>query len=89
MNNVNDNAKIHDFEALQNIDILTVDIESLIDIRDIKIDPALPFEEKAIMFINQIKNPYCFKYNDIIVKVSHADTQMSIDDCLEGLYRSL
>ena len=83
------NALNYDFDTMQSVDILTVDRESLADIRDVNIDPDLPFIEKAIMFLNQIKNPYCFRCGDVIVKINHAKTERTIDDCMEGFYRSL
>jgi len=78
-----------DFDTMQSVDIRTVDPSSLTDIRDININPRLPFTDKAISYLNQIKNPYCFKCGDVIVKVSHAQTTTTIDDCMEGFYRSL
>ena len=32
--------------------------DGLVDLRDVKIDPSLPAEERMISFIKQIKNPY-------------------------------
>ena len=83
------NAITYDFEAMKSVDIFTVDRESLADIRDVSIDPDLPLEEKAALFLNQIKNPYCFRCGDVIVKVNYAKTEKAIDDCMEGFYRSL
>ena len=84
MNNVT-----YDFDAMRSVDIRTVDPSTLMDICDVKIDPYLPFTEKALAYLNQIKNAYCFKCGDVIVKVSHAETTTTIDDCMEGFYRSL
>ena len=79
----------YDLEAMRSVDIRTVDPSILADIREIDIDPNSPFEDKAIVYLNQIKNPYCFKCGDVIVKIIHAKTTTSIDDCMEGFYRSL
>jgi len=80
---------LNDIEALKSLDIRTVDPSTLVDIRDVNIDPDLPFEEKAIAYLSQIKNPYFFKCRDVIVKINHADTETTLDDCMEGFYRSL
>ena len=48
--------------------------EELVDIRNVKIDRTLPSDERVRSFIEQIKNPYCFKVGDTVVKVSFADT---------------
>ena len=86
---MNNNVSIYNFDEMQNVDILAVDRESLADIQDVKIDPNLAFAEKAILFLNQIKNPYCFRCGDVVVKINYAKTEKTIDDCMEGFYRSL
>ena len=83
------NGTVYDFESMRRVDIRTVDLSTLIDIRDVNINPQLPFTEKAIAYLNQIKNAYCFKCGDVIVKINHAETTTTIDDCMEGFYRSL
>ena len=55
-------------------------ISQLVDIRDVKIDRTLPSDERIRSFIEQIKNPYCFKVGDTVVKVSFADTPNTITD---------
>ena len=54
--------------------------EELVDIRNVKIDRNLPSDERIRSFIEQIKNPYCFKVGDTVVKVSFADTPNPITD---------
>ena len=54
--------------------------EELVDIRNVKIDHTLPSDERIRSFIEQIKNPYCFKVGDTVVKVSFADTPNTITD---------
>ena len=79
----------YNFEAMQGVDIRTVDPSTLEDIRDISIDPNLPLAEKAEAFIRQIKNPYCFRCGDIAVKINYVKPAATIDDCMEDFYRSL
>ncbi len=40
------------------------------DITTVKIDSALPKEQKIKKFIEDLQNPYEFKVGDILVKVS-------------------
>lgn len=47
-------------------------VQSLVDIRDVRIDAALPQEEKIRSFIEQIKDPYRFKVGDVVVNVSYS-----------------
>ena len=83
------NNTVYDFEAMRSVDIRTVDPSTLTDISDVTIDPHLPFVEKAITYLKQIRNAYCFKCGDVIVKINHAKTTTSVEDCMEGFYRSL
>ena len=76
-------------EHLKNVDIQTVDPDSLVDIRTVKIDPDLPLEERQIEFIRQIKNPYCYKYGKAIIKISFEDTDVTLEDRLESYLMSL
>lgn len=76
-----------DLDALKNVDVRTVDINTLVDIRDVKLDRSLSKPERMRSFVEQIKNPYCFRYGDTVVKISFADTDRTIEDCLEEYVR--
>ena len=52
---------------MKNIDLATVDRDELVDIRDVKVNTALPKRERAIDFIRQIGNPYCYKHGKYVV----------------------
>ena len=78
-----------DFEAMRSVDIRTVDSSDLVDIQDVSIDASLPFVEKAVSYLKQIGNAYCFRYDDVIIKINHSQTTTTINDCMEGFYRSL
>ncbi len=75
-------------EEMKEIDIRTVDPESLVDIRTVAVDPALPRAEKLKSFVKQIKNPYCYKYGEIIVKIGFANNGKTLEDCLEQYLRT-
>ncbi len=76
-----------DLDALKNVDVRTVDINTLVDIRDVKLDRSFSKPERMRSFVEQIKNPYCFRYGDTVVKISFADTDRTIEDCLEEYVR--
>jgi len=61
-----------DIEALKNVDIINVSKETLVDIKDVKIDKSLNLEERKKSFIRQIKNPYCYICNGFIIKSKFA-----------------
>ena len=64
-------------------------LDSLVDIRSVKIDPAQPVEERMRSYVEQIKNPYMFKVGSTVVRVSYADTQATINDNFVNLLSSM
>lgn len=74
-------------EALENIDLRTVDKTGLIDIRDISINEQLPKEERIADFIRQIKNPYLCKCGNIVVQSVFADTDTTLTERLKQYFR--
>ena len=64
-------------------------LESLVDIRDVKIDRSKPVEERMKSYGEQIKNPYLFKVGNTIVRVSYANTQATINDNFVNLLASM
>ena len=76
-------------EEMKAVDIRTVDKDTLVDIRDVKIDRSLPKEERIRSFVEQIKNPYCFKCGNVAVKMVFADTDVTLEDRMEHYLRSL
>ena len=64
-------------------------LESLVDIRDVKIDRSKPVEERMKSYVEQIKNPYLFKVGNTVVRVSYANTQATINDNFVNLLASL
>jgi hypothetical protein len=76
-------------EELKSVDIRTVDPNTLVDLNDVRINTELTKEERLIDFIKQIKNPFCYKNGKAIIKVSHTDTEASLEDRLESYFLSL
>lgn len=79
-----------DLTQMRQVDIRTVDRTTLKDIREVTIDAALSQEEKLTSFLAQIGNPYCYKYGDLVVKLSFAEhTSATIEDRLEHYLATL
>ena len=76
-------------EQMRDVDIRTVDPETLVDINDVVINTELPNPERILDFANQIGNVYCFKCGKLIVKIGYADTPYTIDDRMESYMRML
>lgn len=74
---------------LKNIEIETVNCNMLADIQDVKIDTNLNREERIKQFIEQIKNPYCFKCGKTIIKISFTDTEKTIEDRMKEYLKNL
>lgn len=64
-------------------------LDSLVDIRDVKIDRSKPVEERMKSYVEQIKNPYLFKVGNTVVRVSYANTQDTINDNFVDLLASM
>lgn len=58
----------------------TINKEDLVDIREVKIDGSLSTEDKIKSYVEQIKNPYCFKVGSVVVRVSYAGKQETLND---------
>ena len=55
---------------LRDVDVTNVDRDTLVDLQDIRINDKLSVDERIASFIEQIKNPYCFKVDGVVVKVA-------------------
>ena len=78
-----------DFETMRSVDIRTVNPDTLADIRDVKVNTALPQRERIFDFIRQVKNPYLYKCGKMVVKVSFAETESTLEDKLENYLLNL
>lgn len=74
---------------MKEIDIRTVDPETLVDIKNVSINTDLPIDERKKDYIKQVKNPYCFKCGKVVVKMSFAETTVTLEDQLENYFRNL
>lgn len=74
-------------EEMKNVDIRTVDKNTLVDLKDVYIDTTLPVEERIRSFIEQVKNPYVFKVGDVAVKVVYQKSGPSMQEQFESLIK--
>lgn len=61
-------------------DWMSIDISELTDIRTVDIDTEKPLLFRIIDYVNQVKNPYCFRVGDVKVRMSFADTDRTLTD---------
>ncbi|MCI8529516.1 MAG: hypothetical protein HFH82_10250 [Lachnospiraceae bacterium] len=71
------------------VDIRTVDISELTDLREIKIDTSQPVEKKLEAFARQTKNVYVNRIGDYVVKVRFQESGATIDDKMTEYLRRL
>ena len=76
-------------EEMRSVDVRTIDPETLVDITSIRLDGELPRKDRIRNFLEQIKNPYCYRVGKVVVKVSFADTDVTLEDRLEHYIRGL
>lgn len=64
-------------------------LAELVDIRDVVIDKSLTPEERVKSYVEQIKDPYCFKVGDVVVRVSYAGKDKSLTDSFTSMIASM
>ena len=79
---------LEELKAMQEVDVRTVDPATLKDIRDVHVNTDLPKAERMLDFIRQIGNPYCFRHEKYVVKVSFSDTDVTLEQRLLSYIRS-
>lgn len=73
---------------MRNTDIRTVNRDTLTDIRDVKINPSFTAEEKAVEYLKQIKNPYCYKHGKYVIKITYTENGGNLNERLESYLRA-
>lgn len=70
-------------------EMTTSDLSDLVDIRDVKVDRSLPAEERVKSYVEQVKNPYCFRVGNVKVHVSFAAESRTLNDNFTDMIASL
>ena len=76
-------------EEMKAIDVRMVDPEILVDVTTIKIDENLSKEERKAEYLKQVKNPYCFRIGDVVVKNVYSADGVTLQDRFEQFARTL
>ena len=76
-------------EEMKAVDVRTVDPETLVDVTKIKIDENLSKEERVAEFLHQVKNPYCFRVGNMVVKNVYSNDGVSLRERFEQFARTL
>jgi hypothetical protein len=76
-------------EEMKAIDVRTVDPETLVDVTGIVIDESLSKEERKAEYLRQVKNPYCFRVGDVVVKNVYSNDGVTLQERFEQFARTL
>lgn len=80
---------MQDIDAMKNVDIRSVDKDTLIDLDSVQIDSLQPVQERVQSFLQQIQNPYCFRIGDVAVKVNYKKDGPSFQQNFEDVLRTM
>ena len=71
-----------ELEDLLKVDIQQTELCELIDLRDVIMDPHLLKKERLQQFLDQIKNPYCFRCGEVKVKIEFVQDAEPLQEVL-------
>lgn len=77
-----------DLQERSEQDLLSCDIDSLVDLHEITIDTDKTVVDRVRDYIEQVKNPYLFKVGDITVKVNYRNGKTITDAVITILEHS-
>lgn len=78
-----------EWKKMREIDIHTVAKDDLIDLNTVQIDESQPREKRIEQFVQQIKNPYCYRVGDVMVKVSYQKQGPTFQQNFEDMLASM
>lgn len=78
-----------ELDVMAAVDVRTVDIDTLTDLREVVIDTKLPVEKKLASFAEQTANVYTHRIGDYVVKVRFQNEGAGIDEKMEEYLRHL
>lgn len=70
MGKENHTVTLEELKEMLEVDVRTVDKDTLVDVDGVHIQTDLPQEEKIVDYLRQIKNPYCYLSHGVVVKIS-------------------
>lgn len=70
MGKENHTVTLEELKEMSEVDVRTVDKDTLVDVEGVHIQTDLPQEERIADYLRQIKNPYCYLSHGVAVKIS-------------------
>ena len=69
-------------DSFMSVDMETVNMESLADISKLEFDNSLPKEKRLAYVLEKLKNPFCFRYGEMGIKLEFDDNAPPIQEVL-------
>ncbi len=69
-------------DQMMAVDMNTVDSGELVDIRTLKLDNSIPHEKRIEYILSTLKNPFCFRYGGMGIKLEFDDTAPPMQEVL-------
>ena len=76
-------------DSMRQQSIKEVNAADLVDIRTVSIDTSAPPEQRMVDYLEQIKNPYCFRCGDAVVALRFAPNGTDLDCLLKNYFTGL
>lgn len=76
-------------DALDEVDIRTVDKDVLTDIREVEIDRSLPLDDRKKYYLEAVGNPYAVRVGDMKVRVQFAEKGASFEEAFENMLKNV
>ena len=83
MRYTNQKDLLEQLSHMQSEDVRNIDPENVCEISDIEINRNLPVKERVKALLIQTQNPYVYKVNGMVVKVSFSESGKTLQSCME------
>jgi len=78
-------ATYFDLNMMRNVDINSVDPNTIPDNRDVEVNVNESILERILNYINKVGNPYFNRCGNVLVKIEYSETETTIEDSM-GIY---
>lgn len=69
-------------DNFMSVNMNTVDVQKLADISTLELDNSIPKEKRLAYVLEKLKNPLCFRYGDMGIKLEFDDNAPPIQEVL-------
>lgn len=69
-------------DGFMRVNMETVDVQKLADISTLELDNSLPKEKRMAYVLEKLKNPLCFRYGEMGIKLEFDDNAPPIQEVL-------